>query len=123
MVIGMSAKKWALFLAALFLIAVITTLVLYRRFPMDIVGVYCDGELMYLIDPNVDGEYKVNNLGINIVTVQNGRIYISEADCPDGVCVRHGALRKNDAIICVPNKVVVRKVKSGGVDGVTGKSS
>jgi len=119
----MSAKKWAVILAAAFVLAALVTVFMSRTRPADAVGIYSDGELIYTIDPNVDGEYEVLDNGANIVTVRDGRVYMSSADCPDGVCVRHGALRKNDAIVCVPNRVVVRAVKDGGVDGVTGKSS
>ena len=119
----MSAKKWAVILVAFFIASVAVTLLLYRAYPTGGVGIYSDGELVQTISLNVDGEYEVKNLGINIITVRDGHVYVSDADCPDRVCVRHGALRKNDAIICVPNKVVVRAIRDNNdIDGVTGKS-
>lgn len=61
--------------------------------------------------------------GIVTVEVRNGKVGITEADCPNGVCVRSGWKdRAGDIIVCVPNKTVVRI--TGDADhpimGVTG---
>ena len=44
----------------------------------------------------------------NVVVVQDGAVHMEEADCPDHLCIRRGAIRyAGDSIICLPNKVVV----------------
>ena len=119
----MSAKKCAIILAIVFVIAALATFLLSRSYPTGkAVGIYYNGELIHTINTKNDGEYSVTEGGYNKVTVSGGRVFMSEADCPDKVCLRHGALRKNDAIVCVPNRVVVRAINDdAGIDAVTGR--
>ena len=40
--------------------------------------------------------------------IENGIAYVTDADCPDQLCVHQKAASKNhESIICLPNKVVV----------------
>lgn len=58
--------------------------------------------------------------GTNVLVVQNGKAYISEADCPDKLCVHFAAISKDaQSIICLPHKLVV-EVRSGETDGLDG---
>ena len=46
--------------------------------------------------------------GYNIVTVQDGKIAVTEANCPDQICVNHKPTNQTaDPIVCLPNKLVV----------------
>jgi len=46
--------------------------------------------------------------GYNVVRVRNGRIFVSEADCPDQICVREGGKSKNKEVIaCLPHKMII----------------
>jgi hypothetical protein len=56
----------------------------------------------------------------NTVRISGGRVFMEYANCPDGVCLRHGALRGgNDIIVCLPNAVTVEAEDGGdGVDAV-----
>ena len=56
--------------------------------------------------------------GTNTVTVRNGEVCVSAADCPDKVCVRTGAISGGAVpIVCLPHRLEIR-VKSGesGID-------
>lgn len=47
--------------------------------------------------------------GTNTISVQQGRICVSEADCPDKTCVRQGWL--SDGLIpiaCMPHRLIIR---------------
>ncbi len=45
----------------------------------------------------------------NTVCVSDGKIFVRDADCPDGVCVDHGPLEEGGTpIICLPNRLVIR---------------
>ena len=47
--------------------------------------------------------------GVNTVTVEPGRVRISEADCPDKSCVRQGWISDGTMpIICLPHRLVIR---------------
>lgn len=44
----------------------------------------------------------------NVIRIENGAVFMEEADCPDQVCVKQGAVSKNgEMIICLPNDVFV----------------
>ena len=46
--------------------------------------------------------------GKNVVKVEGGKIAIIEADCPDKICVKTGAISKVGAVIaCVPHNILI----------------
>ncbi len=48
------------------------------------------------------------DLGTNLIKIEKGEVFVESATCPDKVCVHHSPIKnKGDAIICVPNGVVV----------------
>lgn len=66
-------------------------------------GVYSLGE---------DQEIEING-GTNHLIIKNGKADMTEADCPDKLCVNQKAVSKrHESIICLPNKVIV-EVNSG----------
>ena len=59
----------------------------------------------------------------NILVIKDGEAWISEASCPDKVCVKKGKIRYDgQSIICLPNKLVVEAVggKTAQEDVVAG---
>lgn len=64
-----------------------------------------------IYDIQIDTQY-----GRNTVHVEPGRISVSWADCPDGICVAQGAIDKGGVpIVCMPHRLVV-KIEGGGID-------
>jgi hypothetical protein len=61
--------------------------------------------------------------GMNVLMLEHGRIRVSEADCPDGFCVRQGWLSSGAVpIVCLPHRLVIR-LEGGSppeVDAVVG---
>lgn len=52
--------------------------------------------------------------GWNDITIENSRIFVSDADCPDKTCVESGELRNEHfPIICLPHKLVIRFSEQG----------
>lgn len=44
----------------------------------------------------------------NTLVIDEGQVYMENADCPDQVCVKHKPISKNgEMIICLPNEVFV----------------
>lgn len=44
----------------------------------------------------------------NILVIENGKAYVKQASCPDGICSSHRPIGNDgESIICLPNKVVV----------------
>ena len=55
-----------------------------------------------------DGSY-------NILVISDGYADVTEASCPDQICVKHNHIRySKESIVCLPNKVVV--TVEGGED-------
>ena len=57
----------------------------------------------------------------NTVLVEQGRICVSEAGCPDQVCVQQGFIADGTVpIVCLPNKLIIEISGGGGLDAATG---
>ena len=85
-----------------------------------------DGDLLEEIDLNkVDKPYSLtfeDGSGTNTVQVEQGRIRISEADCPDQICVNQGWISDGTVpIVCLPHRFIVEIADGGGgLDGGAG---
>ena len=69
-----------------------------------------------------DGIYPLNG-GSNILVIADGRAWLTEANCPDLLCVKQGKIHyAGQSIICLPNRlsVTVEGGESDGVDAVVG---
>ena len=45
--------------------------------------------------------------GRNEITIAQGRVYMSRADCPDKTCIRMGYATPSRPIVCLPNNVII----------------
>lgn len=78
-----------------------------------VVEIVCNGTVIHTIDletcENRDFVITSENGHVNTVTVKNGEIFVSYAECPDKTCVESGPLRSDILpIVCLPNKLIVR---------------
>ena len=44
----------------------------------------------------------------NFIEIENGKIRVSKADCPDHTCVNMGWLDSSVPIVCLPNHLVIQ---------------
>lgn len=52
--------------------------------------------------------------GSNTILVEPGRIRVSEADCPDQVCVNQGFISDGTVpVVCLPHKLMIEIVGGG----------
>ncbi len=69
-----------------------------------------------------NGTFPLNG-GTNILVVENGEAWVSEANCPDKVCMGMGKISRNgEFIACLPNRlliVVEGAAEDSPVDGMT----
>ena len=50
----------------------------------------------------------LENGSYNVLAIKDGYADMTEASCPDQICVNHSKIsRKNETIVCLPDKVVV----------------
>ena len=44
----------------------------------------------------------------NVITIEDGKAFVTQSDCPDKVCVEHKKISYiNETISCLPHKLVV----------------
>ena len=110
----MTKKKLAVIITAavLFIAALIFTLtVLLSGSEKHIAEITSDGNVIRVIDLSTapDETFTVESAnGTNTVTVKNGTISVTEASCPDKICVKHGELRTEMLpIVCLPNRLII----------------
>lgn len=49
-----------------------------------------------------------NHHGENLITVEDNKIKMEDADCPDKVCIKPGFIYKpGQTLVCLPHKVVI----------------
>ncbi|MBQ3488004.1 MAG: NusG domain II-containing protein [Clostridia bacterium] len=60
--------------------------------------------------------------GYNTLVIEGGQVWLSEADCPNLLCVKTGKIRyAGQSIVCLPHKLAVRIVGGASpLDAVTG---
>ena len=105
---------WVVIFAAIF--AGCLALWLLPRGGGETVLVYQDGQLLRTLDLRQDTVFTVEGpAGENTVTVAGGEVFVSQADCPDQVCVLHGPLRRTGGpIVCLPNRLSIEWATRGG---------
>ena len=80
------------------------------------------GKLLRTLDLRQDTVVTVEGpAGENTVTVAGGEVFVSQADCPDQVCVLHGPLRRTGGpIVCLPNRLSIEWAAGADVDALSG---
>ncbi len=94
----------------------------------DGVRITVEGEIAYEIDFHTDPlpqtiELEGKDGGHNTILVEDGRVCIQHADCPDQICVHQGWITDNTLpIVCLPHQVIVEMIggESSGLDTATG---
>lgn len=62
----------------------------------------------YPLDTDAEIRLESANGGYNILIIKDGKADVSEASCPDHVCVDQREIsRTGEAITCLPNKTVI----------------
>lgn len=106
-------------LAAALALFALSALLLWRpATPGDTVTISASGAVWGVYPLGTD---RVVELPGNTVVIEDGAVYMRDADCPDGICVAQGRLNGAGLIVCLPNRVVVRVDASGGYDAVVGR--
>ena len=98
--------------AAIFVVSAVLSFILYESDAAN-VEIYEGGTLVGEYPLNVD---RTVTLSHNTVKIENGSVYMSEADCKNRICVNTGAISSPlYPIVCLPNRVMV--LVSGGPSG------
>lgn len=100
--------------------AVISVILVLATVSLILIGVLRDdGDYAVVtVDGKEVGRYSLSSdtdmeiateYGINVLSVKDGMVDITEADCPDGICEAHRPISKSgESIVCLPHKLVVK---------------
>lgn len=108
-----STKKWCALLLVVFLAALAACFWPHPHEAGGTAVVRVDGGTVLTIDLNLPGAQEFI-VGGNSIRAENGRVCVTEADCPDQICVRQGWIGSGDVpIACLPNRLTIT-VEGGG---------
>lgn len=105
-------KRDIIFIGVLLVVALIAFFVVDKFIKKDgnKVVIKVDGEIVKIVNLTDTNNIIVNGYdgGTNNVVIENGTVYMTEADCPDKICVNTGKISKiGETIVCLPHRVVV----------------
>lgn len=118
----MKTKVWVALLAVLVIVCAGASLVLLRPAAQaTAVKVISEGKVLHTLPLSEDTRLEiVSEGGINVVTVRDGKVAVTEADCPDQYCVNRGFCSGGTQIVCLPNRLVLEFTGVQTVDGIAG---
>ena len=114
----MKTKYWIAAFAVLAAVCIALSLPLLRQEEARFAEITSKGELVKTVDLLIDQEFTVD--GHNTVTVRDGKIAVTWADCPDHYCMKRGFCSGGTDIVCLPNRLVISFVGEQEVDAAIG---
>ena len=122
---GIKTKTLILITAALAAAALLVcVLIMNSNIERHIARVVSGDKLIREIDlDSVAGEYSFTveyEGGYNVITVRNKEICVSDADCPDHICMNYGWIKGSGApIVCMPHHLVISFEEDTEIDTVS----
>ena len=118
-----STKFWVVSTCIFFLLsAAASFFVQHRTADGSVVNIYQNGICIHSFDLTNVGEgytFDVAGAVTNTIAVEQGRVCIVEATCPDRFCVRQGWITNSVIpIVCLPNALVIQMEGSSKADGI-----
>ena len=106
----------------IFAVSLIFCVVILLKPKSNFVTIKQNGKVIYSFDlsKEEDKTFEIEYEGRkNICEIKDHKIHVSDADCPDKVCVKTGWLKNGVPIVCLPNKLVI-EFSDSDVDNVVG---
>lgn len=118
----MKTKFWIGLTACIAAVCLGLTLWLYRSGEAaSTVTVISEGKVLYTLSLSVDQTIAISSKrGTNTVTVKDGKVAVTQADCPDGYCMARGFCDRGAQIVCLPNRLVLQFSADPAIDGIAG---
>ena len=117
----MKNKYWIAIFAVLFVLCLALVFLPKNSTPAQTAQVGSDGKVIRILNLNMPQEFTVEVTGgYNTVTVRDGKVAVTAADCPDQYCVRQGFCNSGKQIVCLPHKLVISFLGESEIDGAVG---
>ena len=114
----MKTKTWIILFAVIAAACIALSLPLLRQEEARFAEITSRGELVKTVDLQIDQEFTVD--GHNTVTVRDGKIAVTWADCPDHYCMKRGFCDGGADIVCLPNRLVITFLGEQEIDAAIG---
>ncbi len=118
-------RFWIFILVFLIALAVVAQIFIARnQTEGDKVCIYRDNTLLYCLPLNQDTTITIpyGEDNFNTVEIKDGMVSVTDASCPDHICIHHGATNETaDPIICLPNHLIIQveREEDSNLDGVS----
>ena len=117
----MKNKYWIMLIGAVFALCLAFVLLPSKGAPAQRAQVVSEGSVLRIVDLNIDQEFTVTVAGgSNTITVKDGKIAVTEADCPDHYCVKQGFCNQGAQIVCLPHALVISFLGESEIDSAVG---
>ncbi len=118
----MKTKTWLLLLGAVLALCIgLSLFLLQPGQTAERIEIWSQGKLLYTLSLKVDQTVTIETeTGRNTVTIRDGAVAVTEANCPDHYCMQRGYCNGGSEIVCLPNRLVIRFLGPQAVDGVVG---
>ncbi|HQB63557.1 MAG TPA: NusG domain II-containing protein [Sedimentibacter sp.] len=84
--------------------------------------IYSDNQLagQYVLTDGIKDEIRIESKeGYNVVHIEDGRIWIHDASCPDKICISQGKISSDgEIIVCLPNKMFIKIIDENDNDEI-----
>ena len=84
---------------------------LMHKSPAEVVEISVDGTVVNTLDLSKDQELDIAGAsgGSNHLVIKDGEAYVTEATCPDKICIHQGKIHLDgEIIVCLPNKMTAQ---------------
>jgi len=118
----MKTKTWILLFTILLVVCLFLSFFLLRPARADFAEILSGGKVVRRVNLQVADSFTIATPqgGSNTITIQDGAIAVTEANCPDHYCMHRGFCTGGAQIVCLPNQLIIRFVAEDAVDGVVG---
>ena len=119
----MKSKYWAILLFCLVAVCIgLSLLFMSGSSPSAQAQITSGGILVATVNLDEDQEFTVESPDgcSNTITVKDGAIAVTAADCPDHYCMDRGFCTGGTQIVCLPNRLVITFLGESEVDFVAG---
>ena len=114
----MKTKFWIILFGAAAAVCILLSLPLLRREQARFAQITSRGKIVKTVDLLIDQEFTVD--GKNTITVKDGKIAVTWADCPDHYCMKRGFCEGGTDIVCLPNRLVISFLGEQEIDAAIG---
>ena len=119
----MKTKYWIALLGVLLLVCIgLTIPLLMPQEAATYADIISEATVVHTVDLRIDREITITNSrgSQNTVTIRDGKIAVTQADCPDHYCMHRGFCNSGTQIVCLPNELIIRFTGEQEIDMMVG---